>query len=432
MDEHMSMTIFADRESAVRSYCRSWPVVFDKAAGSWLYDENGRGYLDFFAGAGALNYGHNNPVLKRALIDYIAADRVTHSLDMYTVAKREFLAGFNEIILRARGLDYRVQFPGPGGANAVEAALKLARKVTGRRDIVAFAGAFHGATLGALAATQHALLRRSSGVPLTHAISLPYPSTSQHSAGRGNSQDRAELGPGWLERQLVAVGRRSDDVPAAVIVEVVQGEGGITLARLDWLHELAVDCRRHGIVLIVDDVQMGCGRTGPFFSFEPAGLTPDVVCLSKSIGGYGLPLALTLIRPELDVWKPGEHNGTFRGVNPAFVTGSAALRTYWSDPAMERRTLARGERIAAALAELSASVPGARIGPRGRGMAHGLAFEHAGLASKVSSRAFECGLLVETCGQAGEVVKLLPPLTATDDELDQGLALLADAVRAVC
>jgi len=212
----------------------------------------------------------------------------------------------------------------------------------------------------------------------------------------------------------------------------VQGEGGINVARMDWLRGLAADCQRHGIVLIVDDVQMGCGRTGPFFSFEPAGLRPDIVCLSKSIGGYGLPLALTLIRPELDIWKPGEHSGTFRGINPAFVTGSVALHTYWSDAAMERRTLAAGDRIAAALAELSASVARTGIQPRGCGMAHGLAFEHSGLAGKVASKAFECGLLAETCGQAGEVVKLLPPLTITDSELDQGLALLAEAVRTVC
>jgi diaminobutyrate-2-oxoglutarate transaminase len=432
----MSMTIFADRESAVRSYCRAWPAVFDRAAGSQLYDENGRGYLDFFAGASALNYGHNNPVLKRALLDYIAADRVTHSLDMYTAAKREFLTAFDEIILRPRDLDYRVQFPGPGGANAVEAALKLARKVTGRTDVVAFAGGFHGATLGALAVTGNALLRAGSGVALAHALLLPFPASSQPNTSQPDTnQHRAgnhrEMGPGWLERQLAAAGLDAD-VPAGVIVEVVQGEGGINVARTDWLRGLAADCRRHGIVLIVDDVQMGCGRTGPFFSFEPAGITPDIVCLSKSIGGYGLPLALTLIRPELDIWKPGEHNGTFRGINPAFVTGTAALRTYWSDAAMERTTLARGERIAAALAELSAAVPRTRIEPRGRGMAHGLAFEHGGLAGKVSGRAFECGLLVETCGQAGEVVKLLPPLTITDDELGQGLALLAGAVRAVC
>jgi diaminobutyrate-2-oxoglutarate transaminase len=422
----MSMTIFAERESAVRSYCRSWPAVFDRATGSWLFDQNGRGYLDFFAGASALNYGHNNPVMKRALLDYIAADRVTHSLDMYTTAKREFLTALDEVILRPRGLDYRVQFAGPGGANAVEAALKLARKVTGRTEIVAFAGAFHGATLGALAVTGNALLRGSSGVPLTHALMLPFPSTGQH--GR---DDLADLGPGWLERQLVAAGL-DVGIPAGVIVEVVQGEGGINVARTDWLRGLAADCARHGIVLIVDDVQMGCGRTGPFFSFEPAGLTPDLVCLSKSIGGYGLPLALTLIRPGLDIWKPGEHNATFRGVDPAFVTGTAALRTYWSDRAMERRTLARGEHIAAALAGLSASVARTRIQPRGRGMANGLAFDHSGLAGKVASKAFECGLLVETCGEAGEVVKLLPPLTITDGDLSHGLALLAEAVRAVC
>jgi diaminobutyrate-2-oxoglutarate transaminase len=420
----MSITIFAERESAVRSYCRSWPVVFDRAAGSWLYDENGRGYLDFFAGASALNYGHNNPALKRALLDYVAADGVTHSLDMYTAAKRAFLSALDEIILRPRGFDYRVQFPGPGGANAVEAALKLARKVTGRTDIVAFAGAFHGASLGALAVTGSALLRGGSGVPLTNGLLLPFPA-------RDGADDPDELGPGWLERKLAAAGI-GGDIPAGVIVEVVQGEGGINVARLDWLRGLAADCRRHGIVLIVDDVQMGCGRTGPFFSFEPAGLTPDIVCLSKSIGGYGLPLALTLIRPELDVWKPGEHNGTFRGVNPAFVTGTAALRTYWSDQAMQRTTLAKGERIAAALAELTATVDRIRIQPRGRGMAHGLAFESGGLAGKVSSKAFECGLLVETCGEAGEVVKLLPPLTITDSELDQGLAVLGEAVRAVC
>jgi diaminobutyrate-2-oxoglutarate transaminase len=415
------MTIFANRESAVRSYCRTWPVVFDRAVGSWLYDENDRGYLDFFAGASALNYGHNNPVLKRALIDYLAADRVTHSLDMYTAAKREFLTALDEVILGPRRLDYRVQFPGPGGANAVEAALKLARKVTGRTDIVAFDGAFHGATLGALAVTGNALHRGGSGVPLMHALSLPFVT----------GDDPAGLGPGWLERQLAAIGLRPD-VPAGVIVEVVQGEGGINVARLDWLQGLAEDCRQHGIVLIVDDVQMGCGRTGPFFSFEPAGITPDIVCLSKSIGGYGLPLALTLIRPDMDIWKPGEHNGTFRGVNPAFVTGASALRTYWSDAAMQQRTLAIGERIVRALTELSSSVPRTRIQPRGLGMAHGLAFESGGLAGKVSSRAFECGLLVETCGQAGEVVKLLPPLTMTEAELDHGLALLAEAVRTVC
>jgi diaminobutyrate-2-oxoglutarate transaminase len=416
-----SMGIFEVRESAVRSYCRIWPKVFDRAAGSWLYDEDGRAYLDFFTGASALNYGHNNPALKRALIDYLADDRVIHSLDMHTVAKSEFLTAFDELILQPRQLNYRVQFPGPGGTNAVEAALKLARKATGRTEVITFVGAFHGMTLGALAVTSSRFHRDGAGVPLPHAIPVPF-------GCRLNGGNPASPG---IERLLQDSAAGLDQV-AAVIVETVQGEGGINVAPLEWLSELAELCQRHGILLIVDDVQMGCGRTGPFFSFEAAGIKPDIVCLSKSISGYGLPLALTLIRPDLDIWKPGEHNGTFRGVNPAFVTGTAALRAYWQDKALEHGTLAKGQRVADALTALARSVPGTPIRARGRGLAHGLAFGHGEMARKVSSAAFERGLLVETAGPDDEVIKLLPPLTVTDAEIDQGLALLADAIQTVC
>jgi diaminobutyrate-2-oxoglutarate transaminase len=415
------MGIFAARESAVRSYCRAWPAVFDRAAGSWIHDEGGRAYLDFFAGAGALNYGHNNPVLKAALLNYLSGDRVIHSLDMYTVAKREFLTALDEVILRPRELDYRVQFPGPGGTNAIEAALKLARKVTGRTEVISFTNGFHGMTLGALAATGNSFHRRAAGLPLAHVTPMPF----DQALGAGPPDFRL------LEYLLDNPGSGLDE-PAAVIVETVQGEGGIRVARPEWLAGLASLCRRHGILLIVDDVQMGCGRTGPFFSFETAGIKPDVVCLSKSIGGYGLPLALTLIRADLDLWQPGEHNGTFRGINPALVTGTAALRTYWADDALERGTTAKGERVRAALAALAQSVPGTPIEPRGTGLVHCLSFEHGELAAKVCTAAFERGLLVETAGPRGEAVKLLPPLTITDAELDQGLELLADAVRSVC
>jgi diaminobutyrate-2-oxoglutarate transaminase len=415
------MGIFEDRESAVRSYCRVWPKVFDRAAGSWLYDEDGRAYLDFFMGASALNYGHNNPALKRALLDYLADDRVIHSLDMYTVAKSDFLTTFDELILRPRQLDYRVQFAGPGGANAVEAALKLARMATSRTEVIAFTGAFHGMTLGALAVTGSRLHRDGAGVPLPHAHLVPF----------GCRLDGGEAGSPGIEGLLRDSDAALDEV-AAVIVETVQGEGGINVAPLEWLSELADLCRRHGVLLIVDDVQMGCGRSGPFFSFEAAGIEPDIICLSKSISGYGFPLGLTLIRPDLDIWKPGQHNGTFRGVNPAFVTGAAALRAYWQDKELEQSTLTKGQRLAAALATLAQSVPGTLIQPRGRGLARGLAFEHAELAGKVSSAAFELGLLVETAGPEDEVIKLLPPLTVTDAEIDHGLAILADAVQTVC
>jgi diaminobutyrate-2-oxoglutarate transaminase len=409
------LDIFEHRESQVRSYCRKWPIVFDRAGGAWLYDETGRPYLDFFSGAGALNYGHNNPVLKEALLEYLTRDGVIHSLDMYTAAKAGFLTALDELILRPRDLDYKVQFPGPAGTIAVEAALKLARKVTGRTEVACFTDGFHGMTLGALAVTGNGF-HRGGGLPLTYATRLPY--------------DRSLAGQvpdfSWFDRLLDGSGSGLD-LPAAVIVECVQGEGGINVASPSWLRGLAERCRQHEILLIVDDVQMGCGRTGPFFSFEVAGIEPDIVCLSKSIGGYGFPLALTLFRRELDVWAPGEHSGTFRGVDPALVTGGAALRAYWSDGELESRTTANGERIAEALAEIAAAAPGARV--RGRGMAHGIEFAAEGTASKVAACAFDLGLVVETAGPDDQVVKLLPPLTIGDGELSHGLSLLAEAAE---
>ncbi|MEV1117228.1 diaminobutyrate--2-oxoglutarate transaminase [Actinosynnema sp. NPDC049800] len=410
------MSIFASLESEVRSYCRKWPVVFDRALGARLYDEDGSGYLDFFAGAGALNYGHNNPVLKKALLDYLAEDRITHSLDMHTAAKRDFLEAFDEVVLQPRGLAYKIQFPGPTGTNAVESALKLARKVTGRESVISFTNAFHGMTLGALSVSGDSMKRGGAGIPLVHATPMPYDNYFE-----GQFPDFL-----YFERLLSDAGSGLN-APAAVIVETVQGEGGINAARFDWLAGLAELCRTHGILLIVDDVQMGCGRTGPFFSFEGAGIVPDIVCLSKSIGGFGLPMALTLVRPDLDVWEPGEHNGTFRGNNPAFVTATAALREYWADDTLEKSTKARGEQAERVLRDIVAAVPGSSA--KGRGLARGLAFEETGLAGRVAAAAFRRGLLVETSGPDDEVVKLMPPLTIADDEFERGLAVLADSVR---
>lgn len=408
------MTVFESLESNVRGYCRSWPALFDTASGSWLRDGNGREYLDFFAGAGALNYGHNNPILKEALIDYISRDGVTHGLDMSTVAKRELLDTINKVLLDPRGLDYKVQFPGPTGANAVEAALKLARKVTGRTNILNFTNAFHGMTLGALAVTGNATKRGGAGVVLNHSTPMPY-----------DGYLEGESNHAWMERVLDDTSSGVDK-PAAVIVETVQGEGGVNVARAEWLRNLSEVCAARGVLLIVDDVQMGCGRTGPFFSFEIAGITPDIVTLSKSIGGYGMPLALVLMKRELDQWAPGEHNGTFRGNNPAFVTARVALEHFWTDDRLEVATLAKGEKINKSFENLSANFQG--VSTRGRGLVRGLVFEDPSQAGKVSSIAFEEGLLVETSGAEDQVVKLLPPLTITDDELDHGLGILDRAV----
>ncbi|MDQ2709585.1 MAG: diaminobutyrate--2-oxoglutarate transaminase [Actinomycetota bacterium] len=410
--------IFEALESEVRGYCRSWPVTFDTAVGSRMTDADGRSYLDFFAGAGALNYGHNNPALKQPLLDYLARDGVVHSLDMHTQAKAEFLETFSELILRPRGLGYKVMFPGPTGTNAVEAALKLARKVSGRPQMINFTNAFHGMTLGSLAVTGNAKKRAGAGIPLVHATPMPF----DNFLG-GKTPDFV-----WFERLLDDAGS-SLNAPAGVIVETVQGEGGLNAARVEWLQGLADLCRRHGLLLIVDDVQMGCGRTGPFFSFEIAGIEPDIVCISKSISGYGLPMALTLFKPEHDLWSPGEHNGTFRGQCPSFVTSAAALRHYWSNDALQLATKAKSEKVESALQAIAGSTPGVHV--KGRGLALGLSFAEAPLGDKVAAAAFERGMLMETAGPKDQVAKLMPALTITDDELDEGLEILADAVRSV-
>jgi diaminobutyrate-2-oxoglutarate transaminase len=412
-------TVFETLESEVRSYSRNWPTVFDTARGSWLYDENGKAYLDFFAGAGALNYGHNHPVLKQPLIDYLQRDGIVHGLDKSTVAKRDFLTTFDERILTPRGLNYKVQFPGPTGTNSVESALKLARKVTGRESMINFTNAFHGMTLGALSVTGNSMKRGGAGIPLVHATPMPY----------DNYFEGAYPDFLYFERLLQDSGSGLNE-PAAVIVETVQGEGGINVARNEWLQGLAQLCKEYEILLIVDDVQMGCGRTGPFFSFEGAGIEPDIVCMSKSIGAYGLPLAITLIKPELDVWEPGEHNGTFRGNNPAMITATKAFETWWSDDALEKSTIAKGERVGAVLDKIVEAHPGQDLLAKGRGLARGLGCPTGELADKVTSAAFDRGLLMETGGPESEVVKLMPPLTVTDEELEQGLDIVAESVRA--
>lgn len=418
LDTHVDEQTFTRYESEVRSYCRNWPAIFDTARDSWITDVDGKQYLDFFAGAGALNYGHNNPVLKEALLTYLVRDGITHGLDMMTQAKGEFLETLNEKILAPRQLDYRVQFPGPTGTNAVESALKLARKVTGRESVVSFTNAFHGMTLGSLSVTGNARKRAGAGVPLVHSTPMPFDNYFE-----GAMEDFA-----WFERVLDDQGSGLNR-PAAVIVETVQGEGGVNVARAEWLRSLAALCADREILLIVDDVQMGCGRTGEFFSFEAAGITPDIVTLSKSIGGYGLPLALTLFKPELDVWSPGEHNGTFRGNNPAFVTATAALRHYWSDDLLSRDVHRKGEIIGDCFEQLSQTHEG--VTHRGRGMVRGLVFDQAEQAGQVCARAYESGLLAETSGPSDEVVKLLPPLTIDEDDLSHGLAILAAATAEV-
>lgn len=412
------MNTFEQFESEVRGYCRSFPAVFSSAKGAWMTDEAGERYLDFFAGAGVLNYGHNPEKIKQALLGYLMRDGITHTLDMYSQAKQRFIERFNEVILQPRGLSYKFQFPGPTGTNAVEAALKLARKVTGREQVVGFTNAFHGMTLGALAVTGNSFKRAGAGVPLGHAASVPF------DGYMGEDVDTLS----YFETMLHDSGSGMDK-PAAVIVETVQAEGGVNVASVDWLRRLRQITADHGIVLIVDDIQVGCGRTGSFFSFEEAGIVPDIVTLSKALSGYGLPLALVLIKPELDLWAPGEHNGTFRGHCPAFVTATAAL-TFWEDERLQQAVAKKGRVVQQHLEKMAAKrSPGARV--RGRGLIWGIEFDDPTLASRVSKACFARKLVVETAGIDDQVLKVLPSLTISDTELQYGLDVIDASLAAV-
>ncbi|MEQ9557500.1 MAG: diaminobutyrate--2-oxoglutarate transaminase [Rhodospirillales bacterium] len=413
------MNTFEKHESNVRGYIRNFPTVFSKAKDANLIDQDGTQYIDFFAGAGVLNYGHNNTELKEAVMEYMAEDGIVHGLDMGTEAKETFLKTFHEVILKPRGMDYKIQFPGPTGTNAVESALKLARKVTGRTNVVSFTNAFHGMTAGALALTGNASKRAGAGVPLNNVTTMPF------DGYMGKDVDTLD----YFEKTLKDAGSGIDK-PAAVIVETVQGEGGINLAGWKWLRRLRAICTQYDILMIVDDIQMGCGRTGPFFSFEPAAVMPDLICLSKAISGLGLPMALVLIRPDLDIWKPGEHNGTFRGNNLAFVSAAKAL-DYWRDGVLEEDVAIKGRRIRERLSEIVDAHPEANLRVRGRGMIQGLVSEDEGLAVDICQEAFENGLVMETAGVDDQVAKIMPPLTIDDLTLEKGLQTLVEAAARV-
>lgn len=402
-------------ESNVRSYCRSFPATFKSAEGALITDAQGRSYIDLFAGAGALNYGHNDPDLKNSLVDYILNDGIAHALDLTTVAKENFLQAFSDLILAPRNLSYRVMFPGPTGTNAVEAALKIARKITGRTEVIAFTNAFHGMTLGSLALTGNQGKRKGAGVPLSSVTRMPF------DGYLGENIDTLD----YLERALQDTSS-GVELPAAIIVETVQAEGGIHVASNKWLKRLSTIAKRSGTLLIVDDIQAGCGRTGTFFSFENSGIVPDIVCLSKSLSGFGLPFALTLVHPDLDALSPGQHNGTFRGNNLAFVTATAALHKYWADEKLElevrEKSLLTGQKLEAIAREFN----GQR---RGRGLIQGVAFSDPRLATEASKEAFARAVIVETSGAKDEVLKVLPPLTIEKSLLIEALDRVHLAVR---
>ncbi len=403
------METFDKWESEIRGYVRSYPTVFATASNATMVDKAGKSYIDFFAGAGVLNFGHNHPKMKEALIRYIESDGIAHSLDMASTAKEDFLQAFAETILVPRGMKHKMQFMGPTGTNAVEAALKLARRVTGRSNVVAFTQGFHGMTLGALACTANRVFRGAAGVSLDNVTHLPFETE--------NTQ--ASLA---CIREAVENPSSGIDPPAAFIVETIQAEGGVRIASAEWLKGLQQIAHDNGALLIIDDIQVGCGRTGNYFSFDGMGLSPDIVTLAKGIGGFGTPMAMNLVKPEHDAhWKPGEHTGTFRGQGLSFVAGREGLR-FFEDDELNAQTRAREATVHNFLTGLGGYTV------RSKGLIHGLDVGDGTAAKAIARECFDNGLIVGPCGVAGSVVKLIPPLTIGDAELQRGLEILGNAV----
>ena len=409
------MNTFEHFESNVRYYCRRWPAVFATSRGSTIFDEDSKEYLDFFAGAGVLSYGHNNPELVEIAIEHLRAGKLLHSLDTFTVEKREFLNTFEELILRPRHLDMVVQAVGPTGATAVEAALQLAQRITGKRAVLGFAGGYHGMTYRA-ASVSDSMAGRETVAHIKDFVALPFVS------------DMTDQDLDVLDRTLST--SIDGQKIGAILIEPTQGEGGARAFDPTYLAALRAKASEYGVIVIADEVQAGVGRTGSFFSFEGSGLDPDIICLSKAISGLGLPMALNLIKRNLDTWNAGEFTGTFRGNNLAFATSTKMLQTYWHNQKFEHETKCKGQMVRTSLQTIADTYESLNFEVSGNGLLCGLHVKDTDLANRVTNAAFGRQLIVETCGSGDQVVKLLPPLTTTVDEFRDGLERLTDAFAA--
>jgi diaminobutyrate-2-oxoglutarate transaminase len=432
------------RESAARTYARALPIVPVRARGLTIEGADGHRYLDCLSGAGTLALGHNHPVVLEAIRNVLDSGAPLHVLDLATPVKDAFTTELFGTLPPGFADRARVQFCGPAGTDAVEAALKLVRAATGRSGILAFTGAYHGMTAGALQA--------SGGATDVRVTRLPFPQDYRCPFGIGGERG-AELAARWTE-SLLDDDKSGVTLPAGMILEPVQGEGGVNPAPDAWMRRMRQITETRSIPLIADEVQTGVGRTGRFWAVEHSGVIPDVMVLSKAIGG-SLPLAVVVYRDDLDVWRPGAHAGTFRGNQLAMAAGTATLR-YVRENRLAERAAALGTRMLAGLRSLAAEFP--CIGDvRGRGLMIGLELvdpESApapalppfptdapggagprpaapALAAAVQQECLRRGLIVELGGRHASVVRLLPPLTISDEQTSAVLDRLADAVAAV-
>ncbi len=427
------------RESNARSYPRRIPIAINEAEGIFVTDMEGKRYYDCLAGAGTLALGHNHSVAIEAMESVLRDKRPLHTLDITTPVKEEFV---NEVFSSLPGNfaeRAKIQFCGPTGGDAIEAALKLVKTATGKRSILTFQGGYHGSTHGTMAISGNLAPKEHVHglIPDTHF--LPYPYSYRCPFGMKGDEGH-KISSTYIENLL-------DDPesgilpPAAMILEVVQGEGGSVPAPIEWLQEMRRITSERGIPLIIDEIQTGIGRTGKMFAFEHAGIIPDVIVLSKAIGG-SLPLSVVIYDKDLDKWNPGAHIGTFRGNQLAMAAGTASLR-FIKKYELDKHAAAMGEKMLAALKEFQLNCP--EIGDvRGRGLMIGVEIvdptqvqsssgsypAQPALASRIQRECFDRGLILEVGGRNGSVVRLLPPLIITNDQVSEVLNIFEEAVKA--
>ena len=434
----------AEFESNVRSYPRKLPLAIAQAQGVWITDVEKNQYLDCLAGAGTLALGHNHPDILQSIQNVITSGLPLHTLDLTTPLKDRF-SEYLLSLLPGQGKEYCLQFCGPSGADAVEAALKLAKKHTGRTGVISFSGGYHGMTHGALAVTGNLSPKEAINGMMPEVQFMPYP--HQYRCPLGIGGDAGVKALTYYFDNLINDVESGVRKPAAVILEAVQGEGGVNPAPAEWLQRIRKVTKEHGILLILDEVQAGFARTGKFFAFEHAGIGPDIIVMSKAVGG-GLPLAVLGIKKEFDAWEPGHHTGTFRGNQLAMATGLTTLQ-HLKDNNIADKVAEQGEWLKGKLAEMQQRYP--VIGHvRGLGLMIGIEIvkadaepDHMGsypadgaLSALLQKKCFENGLILERGGRHGSVLRLLPSLLISNDELNIFLdkfehALLSAGVKPV-
>jgi 2,4-diaminobutyrate 4-transaminase len=415
-------------ESAARVYPRHFPFAVAEAQGSYIRDLDGNVFIDFLAGAGVLSFGHNHPELVEAATQQMSV--FTHGLDMPSPAKDAFTEAQLSMLPEPMRDHMKIHFCGPTGANAVDAAIKLAKTATGRGDIIAFRGGFHGTTHAGMAVTGNLSTKTpiANGVPGVHFF--PYPTGGVPDGIDPTTWDATCAA---LLEEALTDPNGGIPLPAAVIMELVQGEGGVNPATLLFAQRVRKLTRDLGIPLIIDEVQTGGGRTGTWFAFEQYDIEPDIIVASKALSGMGLPIAVIIYNRDLDVWTPGAHTGTFRGNQLAFAAGAKAIKLVRRDDLLGN-VRARGEQVTRALEPLSAHPAVREV--RGLGLMWGVELVAPGdgrtagrLAEEVQERALRAGLILELGGRDDCVVRMLPPLNVTAEVMDIALTILTRAIK---